>query len=165
MVAQEHRIEDNMIFSASEDGEIAIFTPNTAGEFALYRSLHAHKLNPQAIVLALVYSRNKHLLVVGTNIGELYFVDIDKNRVICSCQTSVGEVQALIPLVDSPLILCFSKKAEIFGVYLPPHANKFKSACHLICEMKERGGRKDNSEKQPSIETVAVSKNGCYIGN
>lgn len=58
-------------------------------------------------------------------------------------------------LEEDNILLSFSKKAEIFGLYLPPHLKKFKPSCHLVSEL--------NSAKISSV-VMSPKNNRCYIG-
>ena len=92
--------------------------------------------------------------MIGAQTGQIYFLDIDKNKLVSRCQTRAGDVEELVQLQDDTILLAFTKKAEIFGLYLPPHPKKFRPACHLV------------SEQAAKISSVAMSKGSkrCYIG-
>jgi hypothetical protein len=94
-------------------------------------------------------------LIIGTNLGEIYFIDIDNNKIVSTCETKAGEINFMIQLHELSILLVFSKKSEIFGVYLPPHSKKFKPSCHLI---------NDQSLKICSVN-MSQQKNRCYLGS
>lgn len=73
---------------------------------------------------------------------------------ISRCETKAGDIEEFIQLEEDHILLAFSKKAEIFGLYLPPHLKKFKPSCHLV------------SEQAAKISSVTMSHSSkrCYIG-
>lgn len=146
---------EKMVFSASYDGEVAIFERDIHGDFNHLRSLSIRKVNPQATVSALCYEHNRNTLIIGTNIGDVYFMDVDKNKIITKCETHGGDIEHFIHFPEEAILLSFTKRAEIFGLYLPPHLKKFKPSCHLVSD-----------QSTSKINTVAMSlKNKrCYLG-
>ena len=77
--------ESKMIFSASYDGEIAIFDRDIHGDFNIYRNISMKKMNSTSNITALCYQHSRYTLMVGTSSGEIIFVDIDKNKMISKC--------------------------------------------------------------------------------
>ena len=121
-----------MIFSASYDGEVAIFDRDIHGDFNIYRNISMKKMNSTSNITALCYQHSRYTLMVGTSSGEIIFVDIDKNKMISKCETKAGDVEKFISLEESHILLSFSRKTEVFGIFLPPHSKKFKPSCHLV---------------------------------
>lgn len=101
------------------------------------------------------FQNRRNTLIIGTNLGEVYFLDIDKNKMISKCETKSGDIESFVQLEEENILLSFSKKAEIFGLYLPPHLKKFKPSCHLVSE-----------HQSVKISSVAMCKNNkrCFIG-
>lgn len=73
------------IFSASYDGEIAIFNRDAVGDFMFLRAFNLRKANPHAVVSSLDYHSPRNILIIGTNVGDTLFLDIDKNKIISFC--------------------------------------------------------------------------------
>jgi hypothetical protein len=144
-----------MIFSASSDGEVAIFDRDFHGDFNLYRSVSMKKMNPSATISTLCYQEKRNTAIIGTNTGEIFFVDIDKNKIISQCDTKAGDIEKFVHFEQDNILLSFSKKAKIFGLYLPPHIKKFKPSCHLVSE-----------QSQSKISSVVMSEKNkrSYIG-
>lgn len=61
--------QDKFIFSASYDGEIAVFERDQNGNFNLVRSVSIKKLNATANVTALSYQAKRNTLIIGTQNG------------------------------------------------------------------------------------------------
>lgn len=143
-----------MIFSASQDGQLAIFERDKHGDFTHIRSLHLKKTDPLASVSALCYEPGRNMLIIGANTGDIYFVDVDKAKIISKSSPQAGDIEEFSILSSHSILLSFTKKAEILGLYLPPHIKKFKPSCHLI------------SETQAKITAVAMGKSNqrCYLG-
>ena len=59
-------------------------------------------------------------------------MDVDKNKVLSVYQTNLGDIQDFNQIDDTPLLLAYSRKGGVFGIYLPPHLKKFKPSCHLV---------------------------------
>lgn len=51
----------------------------------MVRSVSIKKLNATANVTALTYQAKRNTLIIGTQSGEVYFLDIDKNKMISKC--------------------------------------------------------------------------------
>jgi hypothetical protein len=75
------------------------------------RNVSIKKLSASANVTALTYQAKRNTLIIGTQIGEVYFLDIDKNKVISKCETKAGDIEELIQLEEEHILLAFSKKA------------------------------------------------------
>ena len=61
--------QDKFIFSASYDGEIAVFERDQNGDFNLVRNVSIKKLNAIANVTALSYQAKRNTLIIGTQTG------------------------------------------------------------------------------------------------
>ena len=133
---------------------MALFDRDRHGDFNHYRTISIKKMSPGSSITALCYESKRNTLAIGTNSAELFFMDIDKNKLISRCETKGGEIEHLFHCQDEHVLLAFTKKTEIFGIYLPPHSKKFKPSCHLISE---------HSTKISSVAMNGDSKR-CYIG-
>jgi hypothetical protein len=49
-------------------------------------------------VTALSYQGKRNTLIIGTQTGEVYFLDIDKNKMISRCETKAGDIEEFIQL-------------------------------------------------------------------
>lgn len=81
-----------MIFSASYDGEISIFERDANGDFNHSRTVSIKKMSPSSNITSLCYQHKRNTLIIGTHLGEIFFLDIDKNKMISKCETKGGDV-------------------------------------------------------------------------
>lgn len=65
---------------------MAIFERDPHGDFNRTRSLSLKKVDPQATVSALCYEPQRNTLIIGTNTGDIYFMDVDKTKIISKCE-------------------------------------------------------------------------------
>ena len=144
-----------MIFSGSYDGEIAIYSRDAHGDYSLYRTISMRKFNPSSNMTCLCYQQKRNTLIIGTNAGEIFFIDIDKNKLVSKCDTRSGEIEKFVLFDQENLLLSFNKKTEIYGLYLPPHLKKFKPSCHLVSEQ---------THTKISCVTMGLNNKRCYIG-
>jgi hypothetical protein len=70
-----------------------VFERDGNGDFNNTRTLSIKKLCPQANVTSLSYQNKRNTLIIGTNMGEVYFLDIDKNKMISKCETRAGDIE------------------------------------------------------------------------
>ncbi len=100
-----------MIFSASYDGEIAIFEKDVHGDFNRTRTMSVKKVSPLAGVTVLCFQHQRNILIIGTNMGQIYFMDVDKSKIISKCETRAGDIETFFYLRQDNILLSFSKKA------------------------------------------------------
>ena len=77
-------------------------------------------------------------MIIGSSTGDILFMDVDKNKLTNVFKSNSPELQTICLKPTVPMVVTFNKKYEIFGVYLPPHSKKFKGACELEGESKQR---------------------------
>ncbi len=58
-----------MIFSASADGDVAIFEKDPNGDFTHFRNISLRKLSQNANMTCLYYQHKRSTLIIGTNTG------------------------------------------------------------------------------------------------
>ena len=111
------------------------------------------KFNPAVTITALAYSAHRSILTIATNVGEVYFIDVDKGKKLSQFKCP-SDVASLHVVPDEQVMLCVGRKGEVSGIFLPPHQKKYKTSCSL-----------ELNPPAHKINTVVLSSNKrCYIG-
>lgn len=98
------------------------------------RTLNGKKTHPNISIESVEYEAKRNIIMLGTNQGEILFLDVDKNKITHEIKIDHCEILAFLLKLEMSLLLCVTKKYEIYTVYLPPHSKKFKIGTHLVTE-------------------------------
>ena len=121
-----------VIIGCCQDCEIPVFGKDESSDYVHLRTLNPRKSYPKISIQMIEYECKRNILIIGTNSGDVIFMDVDKNKVTNYIQTNAMVENVYFKLnYNIPNVLIFNKNNEVSGVFLPPHSKKFKFGCNL----------------------------------
>lgn len=70
-----------MIFIGCQDGEIIVFGKDESHDYLHLRTLNPKRVESNLSIEVMEYEAKRNILMIGSNSGNILFMDVDKNKV------------------------------------------------------------------------------------
>ena len=74
------------------------------------RTLTPKKTHADLVIECLEYEGKRNILIIGSNTGDILFMDVDKNKLTNVFQSNSSEIQNICLKPTVPMVVAFNKK-------------------------------------------------------